>query len=85
VTPFSVEWQPRATQELATIWLNAQDRQGVTSASAILERLLARDPFGYGRLLSEDLYKICESPLTLFFEVDVNQRRVIVTYVWFTP
>jgi mRNA-degrading endonuclease RelE of RelBE toxin-antitoxin system len=85
VTPFTVEWLSSATQELAKIWLNAQDRKAVTAADALLDRLLSRDPFGYGRLLSEDLYQIHESPLTVFFEVDVTQRRVIVTRVWFTP
>jgi plasmid stabilization system protein ParE len=81
MNPYTVEWLPQAEDELADIWLRAADRAAVTTAQAQVDRLLARDPQGNGRYLSEGLYQIDYSPLVVSYTIDDSGRRVEVTWV----
>lgn len=45
---FVPEWLPLAEQELARIWMFADDSQIVTAAQAQIDRLLTRHPLGIG-------------------------------------
>jgi hypothetical protein len=49
VNGFTVEWLPDALRELASLWLQAVDRNAVTAAQEEADRLLAQDPEGNGR------------------------------------
>jgi hypothetical protein len=75
-----VTFDDAATDELATIWLNAADRKAITKAAASLERELRDDPdikgkphYG-GRVISED-------PLTYFYDLIPADCLVRVTQV----
>jgi hypothetical protein len=81
MSPFRVEWEPAAEDELARIWLRSSDPQAVTSAQAQADRLLARDPIKYGRHLSEGLYGIDVPPLMLTYTIDLKARLVEVTWI----
>lgn len=82
---FVPEWLPASEQELARIWMFADDPQSVTVAQAQIDRLLTRNPLGVGQPLPEGLFKLTVSPLTVFYSVDSAQRTVEVSWVWYTP
>ena len=82
---FTVDYVPAAEDALAEAWLQASDPGAVTAVQNEIDRLLARDPIGSGQHLHEGLYQIVEPPLTAFYAVDNQQRRVEVSQVWYTP
>ncbi len=82
---FGLEWEPDGEEELARIWLFADDCQAVTDASAQIDRLLTSNPVGAGQALHEGLFKLTVSPLTVFYSVESGQRTVKVSWVWYTP
>ena len=53
----------------------------ITTDQAEIDRLLSRDPFQHGRLLSEGLYRILVGSLLVNFTVAVDSRIVNVTWV----
>jgi hypothetical protein len=81
VTPWQVDWDPVAEDELGRIWLRSLDRGAVTAAQARADRLLAGDPFAHGRHLSEGLYAVDVPPLVLTYTIDALGRSVEVTWV----
>jgi hypothetical protein len=81
VTPFIVQWEPEAEQELARLWLAAADRDAMTQATHRIDHRLARDPEKEGEELSEGLYLLLEGPLAAFFEIHADQNTVIGTQV----
>jgi hypothetical protein len=82
---FGLEWEPDAEEELARIWMFADDPQAVTDASAQVDRLLTSNPLAAGEALSEGLFKLIVSPLTVFYSVESAQRTVKASWVWYTP
>ncbi len=78
---YTVEWLAVALNELATLWLQAADRRAVTAAQNEADRLLAQDPHGNGRYLSEGLYHIAVRPLVVSYTIDPARRVVQVTWV----
>jgi hypothetical protein len=85
MTAYTVGWDPAAEHELGDIYLDADDPNLVTAASAKVDYLLAQDPIHYGQLLSEGLYRIYVSPLLVFYTVDVNRKHAQVTNVYAAP
>jgi hypothetical protein len=85
MTPFTVEWEPGAEDELAGIWLQASDPAAVTRAQAQADQLLAQDPLGNGRHMSEGLHRIDVPPLVLTYTVNAKQRKVTVNGVLSHP
>jgi hypothetical protein len=81
LNPFTVDWEPEASDELALLWMQATNRRSVTDAQAAADRLLMADPEGNGRLLSEGLYLLLIPPLGVFYEIDLDHRHVKVTWV----
>lgn len=81
MSPFLVEWETAAEDELARIWLRSSDPQAITAAQAKADQLLARDPVKYGRHLSEGLYGLDTPPLVLIYTIDSTNRSVQVTWV----
>lgn len=78
---FTVDWDADAERELADIWIGASDRKAVAQAQARIDRLLARDPIGNGRLLSEGLWQIVDPPLTVSYSIDDVAKAVQVSWV----
>jgi len=78
---FEVIWTPPATNQLTDIWLAATDRNAVTLAQTAVDKLLAGDPFGCSRHLSEGLSTLRVPPLRVYFTVDRQLRKVSVEEV----
>jgi len=78
---WAVNWDSDAIATLATIWMQSADRKSVTSAGAMIDRLLATDPIAKGSPLSEGLHFIEVHPLRALFEVFPVARSVRVVSV----
>jgi hypothetical protein len=61
--------------------MNSTDRPAVNAAQVRADRLLARDPHGNGRHLSEGLYQIDCPPLAISYTIDDQKREVKVVSV----
>jgi hypothetical protein len=85
MTPYTVEWTTPAEDQLADIWLAASDPVAVTTATAAIDALLARDPLGHGLDVQEGLRKLRIAPLTVFYEVQTSRSWVEVSAVAYTP
>lgn len=83
--PFTVEWDKDAEDELTRIYMQASDPMAVTRAQARADKLLAANPVGNGRLLSEGLYRIDVWPLVVNYTIDPARRHVQVTWVRYSP
>jgi hypothetical protein len=60
---YAVQLTTEAEDNLAEIWLDAEDRSAVTEAEAAIHGDLSSDPTGRGTLVAEGLYKIAYPPL----------------------
>lgn len=81
MTPFQVELTVEAENNLAGIWLDAEDRLAVNTADAAIHNLLVSDPLGRGQLVAEELYKISYAPLVMLYSVDRARQYVEVCKV----
>ena len=79
---YTVVWTPAAEQDLAAVWLDAEDRQAVTSASNLIDRLLASDPDTRGETRFDTVRTLVVSPLGVDFEFIEEDRIVWVLSVW---
>lgn len=57
----------------------------VTNAERIVMAMLADDPIGNGRHLSEGTYQLTVSPLRISYEIDDEARTVTVAAVRYFP
>ena len=78
---YTVTWKPRAHNQLATIWMAASDRQAVTSAANAIDQQLLHDPASMGEARSGITPVLIEPPLTVYFDVHGDDRRVDVVAV----
>jgi plasmid stabilization system protein ParE len=85
MTPFRVDWTDAALDMLADIWTQAVNRASVNAAQNQIDALLARDPIGNGKHLSEGLYKLVVPHLTVSYSVDQAKKTVEVSAVRYTP
>ncbi|HJZ54449.1 MAG TPA: hypothetical protein VKE74_05800 [Gemmataceae bacterium] len=67
--------------ELHQLWAISPDPAAVRTAADTAERLLAADPVGNGRYLSEELWKIEISPLAIYYTIDPSRQHVQITDV----
>ena len=84
MTPFQVIWSSEALRQLAALWnaVTPLDRLEITRAQHRIDQALARDPSSVGHELSEGLWKIIDSPLLVFFEINDVNRILRVTDVY---
>ena len=75
---WTVIYRPDAADELATIWVNARDRQAVANAANQIDKRLARDPLSAGESREGNSRIICEGPLAVLFDVVEDDRTVTV-------
>ena len=78
---FTVVWKPAAERQLADIWLEATDRNAVTSASEEIEAALATRPDEIGENRPLDCRIAFVAPLALTFRVMIADRLVEVVSV----
>jgi hypothetical protein len=79
---YQVFWVPEAEEELAAIWLDADDRDSVTSAAHVIDTALRLDPESIGESRAEGRRVFLEPPLGVIFVVSEPDRRVSVINVW---
>jgi hypothetical protein len=79
---FTVLWTPTAEQELASIWLSAEDRNAVTSAAHTIDTLLRVDPETRGESRHDTLRVLFVPPLGVDFDVVADDRIVYVLSAW---
>jgi hypothetical protein len=83
MTPYQVIWSREALRQLAALWnASVPIRNDITRASHRIDVALARDPKSAGRELSEGLWRIDDSPLVAFYEINDFHRILRVTDVY---
>jgi hypothetical protein len=65
-------------EQLAHLWLNAEDRPAITSASNDVYRELKHDADVKGELVQDNLRKIVLGPLCVYFTVHADDCTVRV-------
>jgi hypothetical protein len=66
---FTVTYKPSAEQELADVWINAPDRQAVTSAGNRIDQLLRTNPHQQGEARQDNVRVFVERPPAVQFEI----------------
>lgn len=79
---FTVAWAPVAERRLAELWLAAPDREVVANASDVIDQQLAERPHLVGESRGAGQRLLIESPLAVLFEVQMDDRYVLVRAVW---
>jgi mRNA-degrading endonuclease RelE of RelBE toxin-antitoxin system len=78
---YTVTWTKEATDELARLWLAANDRKAVTNAVNRIESELRDDPMQKGIDFYGDWY-VEVLPIAVVFSVDPDNRIVEIQQVW---
>ena len=78
---FTVIWKPTADEQLAEIWLTAEDRTAVTVAADELMAGLREAPLTLGESRDSLRRVAIRSPLAIHFEVQEADRLVFVLRV----
>jgi hypothetical protein len=81
---FTVIWSAAAIQDLARVWMNATDRNAITSAANEIDQILSHDPQHVGEARPGGQRVDFADPLGFRFEVVVDDLRVTVGAVWVT-
>jgi plasmid stabilization system protein ParE len=81
---YTVILTPAAEQDLARVWMNASDRNAVTAASHLIDRLLANDPEKQGAPRFDTVRTMSIPPLGVDYEIVEDDRIVYVLTVWDT-
>ncbi len=74
MTRYTVVWVRSAQNELAELWLNAPDRNAVTTAANAIDRVLGEEAPAQGNELSEGLRSLWAPPLKAIFTVRNDDR-----------
>ena len=78
---WTVIYRPDAADDLVDIWVDAPDRQAIADAANHIDTLLGIDPLSAGESREVNSRVVCDGPLTVFFDVNVDDRMVIVWHV----
>ncbi len=79
---FTVVWIPTAKNELATLWINAKNRNRIRLAADKIDSLLKWDPDSLGESRREGVRILLVPPLAVEFEVHEEDCIVNVIAVW---
>lgn len=77
----TVIWSPDALNQLTELWLNALDRDAVTSAVEQIDRVLSGNPKAQGESRFGDRRVLIVPPLVVAFDVQQHANRVVVVGV----
>jgi hypothetical protein len=80
---YTVVWTPTAEQDLAAIWLSAEDRNAINSASSTIDSLLSRDAQSMGESRYDSVRVMFVPPLGVDFDVNEDDSIVYVLTVWY--
>lgn len=81
MTRYTVVWVQSVEDELVEIWLSADDRNAITSATDTIDRELGMDAESKGEDAAEGLRSLIVSPLRVIFTVKTDDRIVEVVRV----
>jgi hypothetical protein len=74
---FRVDWQPSATDDLAAICLNHQDRwNDIDAAENDIDYRLRKNPIHFSQPVAEGLRRVISEPLAIYFSVSGNQISI---------
>lgn len=79
---YTVVWKPTPQNELASLWLNALDRDAIASAADEADRLLSDDPLRLGESRSGSKRVLFVGQLGFTYHVSTEDRLVTVLRVW---
>lgn len=79
---WSVIWTIATQQRLASIWINAPDRQAVTDAANRIDSLLARSPETAGEERDPGERLVIDGPLAVLYFMEPDDHEVYVFAVW---
>jgi hypothetical protein len=77
---YTVVWLPAADDELALLWIQAQDRQALSNAAKRIEQALRIDP-DHKAFEQGGYWYYTDSPLTVAFELSPDDRLVTILQV----
>jgi hypothetical protein len=75
---WTVIYRPDAADDLATIWLNATNRQEIADAANSIDHQLGTCPLTAGESREGNSRVLCEGPLAAFFDVAEQDRTATV-------
>lgn len=81
---YTVLWTPAAENDLAAVWLKADDRKAVSSSADMIERFLRQNPEGSGEVRFDSVRCLVIPPLGVDYEVIAEDRLVYALSVWST-
>jgi hypothetical protein len=81
MTRYTLVWHASAQDELAQLWINARDRNAVTTAAHVIDVELSQDAATKGVEVGEGLRAFFAPPLRVLFTVDEGDRVVEVVRV----
>ncbi len=79
---FTILWTQVTLNQLAAIWMRADDRNAVTDAVTNIDERLKEDTENEGEARDDSERILFESPLGVQFVVEPDDARVTVTAVW---
>ena len=79
---FNVIWTRAEEEDLATVWAEARDRNAVSSAAHMIDRLLSQDPDYFGEICFDTVRSFSAPPLGVDYEVIEADRIVFVLAAW---
>lgn len=77
---FTLTWKQSASDELATLWLDAppESRDKFRQVVDDIERALIRDPLSIGESRDEHTRIVVEPPVVMLFEISLEDRKACV-------
>jgi hypothetical protein len=78
--PYDFELTTEAEDDLIERWLQATNRMSVTRAAHRIEQFLRVDPH-QGQHQSEGLYRVCDPPLVVYYEIVEDKQLVSITNI----
>jgi hypothetical protein len=75
---YTVTWRPDALEELARLWVEAENRAEIARASDQIDSVLAVDPEKAGKSVAEGLLLLTVRPLSVQFMIESQDCRVVV-------
>ena len=78
---YTVAMTDDADEDLAAVWMSADDPAAVTNAMNEAERLLARHPLSCSVSLAEGLRRVKVEPILVYFRVDLPRYFVEISNI----
>lgn len=79
---YTIRWTPRALDDLAKLWLSAENRSAVAEASNEIDEFLSVDPHDPSLEVISNVGTIMRGPIGVDFWVDEDRKRVTVYAAW---